>query len=497
MDESRLEIEFERLQRVGRPGCARRQRLRARIRRDAANALALLWVTVTLAGCQSYQPRPLDSAAHREAWHGRTLEEGSLGPFLDRPEFDALDQDGEFDPADGLSLHEGRLVAIVFSPRLRLARLGVARAAAGAENAGSWMDPELSLDLMRISENVPEPWVITPGLSFSIPLSGRLAVERDLAEAQLRVAQGAAREAEWSVWHEVETAWIEWSAATLRVEETQRLVEAMDGLVETAAQLADRGELLRTEASLLRVEQAQRNNKLWRLRAEVGAFEQGLRALMGLAPEAPVDFVPTLARDSDSPDIEAGLTGPALIEARNPSLARLRLEYEVSEETLRGEIKKQVPDLSLGPKYESDQGQSRVGFLGGIPIPLLNANRGEIAEARAEREIARATLETTYEALVGRWAAAAARAEALTRQRAEMEQVLVPLVDRQLADTDQLLRLGEGTSATLLASLTHAHQTKLDLIETRAAEALARAELTYLIGPATAGWPFDKKYETP
>ena len=42
--------------------------------------------------------------------------------------------------------------------------------------------------------------------------------------------------------------------------------------------------------------------------------------------------------------------------------------------------------------------------------------------------------------------AASARADALAEQRADMEQVLAPLVDRQLADAAQLMQLGEGTS---------------------------------------------------
>jgi hypothetical protein len=46
------------------------------------------------------------------------------------------------------------------------------------------------------------------------------------------------------------------------------------------------------------------------------------------------------------------------------------------------------------------------------------------------------------------------------------------------------MRLGEGeTTLVLLASLTRAHQAKLDLIDTRTAEALARTEAAFLIGP--------------
>ena len=63
----------------------------------------------------------------------------------------------------------------------------------------------------------------------------------------------------------------------------------------------------------------------------------------------------------------------------------------------------------------------------------------------------------------------------------------MPLIDAQLADATRLLRLGEGTSLVLLESLVRAHQIKLDLIESRAAESLAHAELAY--PHRTAGAP--------
>jgi outer membrane protein TolC len=203
---------------------------------------------------------------------------------------------------------------------------------------------------------------------------------------------------------------------------------------------------------------------------------------MGLAPTAPVALVPALP-SVDTAD-EATAAGPDAIELRNVELARLRREYEVSEEALRLEVQKQYPDLTLGPLFESDEGQSRIGFLGGIPLPFLNANRRAIAEARAEREIARAALEGAYEELVGRWAAETAWAESLASQREELVEMLVPLVDRQVEEAFELLRLGEhATTLVLLESLTRAFQAKLELLNTRAAETLARTEIAFLIGP--------------
>ncbi len=444
-------------------------------RRVASLALA----AAALASCQSYEPRSLDPAVHRETWHGRSLADGSLRELVERLERDLGERVAAFDPDDGLTLREGQLVALVFHPDLRLARLRAERAAASAEHAGLWDDPELALTGLRITEDVSDRWFLAADLAFTVPLSGRLAAEREHADAARLAAERRALEAEWDVLHAVRRAWVAWTSALHRADETERFAGALDALVETTARLAETGELPRTEASLFAVERARRSNQLGRLRGEVAAAEQRLRASMGLAPAVPVTLVPTLAvAESEDGGMEA-------IAERNPGLARLRAEYEVAEATLRREIRKRYPDLTLGPSYESDEGQSRIGLFGAIPLPFLNANRRAIAEARAGREIARAAYEAEYESLAGRWSAASALAGALEAQRADVERLLVPLVDRQVEDALQLVQLGEGTSLVLLESLTRAHEVKLDLIETRAAEALARAELAHLTGPPT------------
>jgi len=416
-----------------------------------------------------------------------------MSEFLDRLALEAGDTADGLNLDDGLSLHEGRLVALEFNPALRLARMRIGLAVAGVENAGLWQDPSFSFNAARRTDSTPDPWLITPGLAFSIPLSGRRAAERDRASAGQRAAEGAVLEAEWALWHEVEQAWIIWSGAQLRVAETERLIEALQGLVRSAPQLAQSGEMTTSEAALFSLEQARHRNQLGRLRGEMAAAELALRALMGLAPEAPIDLSPSFLPDASIPEPAAANQGPGLIERFNPRLERRRREYDASEEKLRHEVAKQYPILSIGPYSEFDEGKSRVGLLGGLPLPFLNANRRAIAEARVEREIARAVVETEYETLVGTWSIVRIRLDALRAQRADMEQVLVPLVDRQLEDTGALLRLGEGTGLGLLESLSRAHQLKLDLIETRVSEALARSEFAHLLGPTTGAWPFGEE----
>lgn len=438
-------------------------------------ARAALLGTAMLAGCQSYQPRPLDLSAHREEWTDRTADSEPVRAFAQR--LAESSEPAAFDPSDGLSLAEGEVVALVFNPDLRLARLRAGVAAATAEHAGLWDDPTFSIDVLHITENVSNPWVITPGLAVTIPLSGRLEAEKQLAEASLRAELIRVAEQEWTTRVELRREWVRWSAATLRAERTEALLESIESLVASTTQLAEAGEMPRTEASLFTIEWASQARALLRHRGEAEEAEKRLRGIMGLSPEAPLELIPELVVNER--------TGEAFddLAERSLTLARLREEYEAAEHSLRREIRKQYPDLTIGPLYETDQGQSRIGFLGGIPLPLLNANRQGIAEAAAERELARAAFETEYERLVGSLAAARVRRQTLRQQRQLFEREIVPLVDRQLSDARRLLELGEGGGLVLLESLTRVGETQMDLIDARLGESLAGIDLAGLAGP--------------
>lgn len=429
-----------------------------------------------LAGCHRYQSKPLDLASHRSAWLSRTPGDEPVRLFAER-----LAEYGEplaFDLSDGLSLSEGEVVALVYNPDLRLARLRAGVASASAEHAGLWQDPQFGVDFLTVTESASNPFLITPGLSFTIPISGRLEAEKARADAAFAAELTHVAEQEWQTRMAVRRAWVNWSAAKLKAEQTERLLASIESLIDSTARLADAGEIIRTEAALFTIERASQRQVLLRFRGEAAEAEQELRTLLGLSPFAPLELVPSVVVGVDSD----GFTPKAAAD-QSLTLARLRVEYEVAEQTLRREVREQYPDLTIGPLAEFDQGNTLLGFSLSLPIPLLNANKQGIAEAHAERDLARATFETTYERLVGSLAAAHARLDTLREQRGVIESDIVPLVDRQLADAQNLLQLGEGGSLVLLESLTRIGQTQMALVDARVGEAFSIVRLAELVGP--------------
>jgi cobalt-zinc-cadmium efflux system outer membrane protein len=430
-------------------------------------------------GCQSYRPRALDLSAHIAGWRARSPGSRDVTTFAQLLDDCGLSV-GPFDSADGLSLREAEVVALVFNPDLRLARLRAGVATARSENAGLWDDPAIGVDVERILKSVAEPWVIASAIEFTLPLSGRLGATKALANTENVAALQEVALEEWQTIERVRRAWLNWSSLRLRSELTNANISVLDQITSTAHRLVAAGEMDRTQASLFDLELARRRNEGRRYAGEQRELEAEIRGLLGLAPSAPLEFVPTVniePRIASAPEIES-----ALVES-NLQLALRRAQYESAERLLALEVRKQYPDLTIGPGYSSDEGQSRFLFGLRAPLPILNANRHAIAEAHAQREVARAAFETQYERLVIDLSRLLAQLDTARSIRKDLEANVVPLADRQLDDAQRLAGLGELGPLVLLDSVVRQHDTRLSLIDARLDESEAAVAIDEIIGP--------------
>jgi len=422
-----------------------------------------------LAGCQSYRARPLDPAAHLAAYLAR-----DPAAALGRP---AAEERG---PARDLTLQEAETVALVFNPELRLARAKAGVTAAAAEYAGLWEDPVLGADVRRIVESTPEPWISMGMVSFTLPVSGRLGVEKRLAGAEREADVARVFEQEWRTRVEVRRRWAEWSGAAERAAAIREFLERLEGIVGIVDRLEAAGEMARVEARLFRVERATRGAELRVVEAEAQRRAVELKRVLGLAPRSPV----RLALRTDWSVATTPGAGDESGAEPNPSVAVARSEYEASERSLELEVRKQYPDLVVGPGFGTEDGLGRVILGVSVPVPILNANRQGIARARAAREAARVAWEGAVERIIGERAVAAADLRAAGAQREALEREVVPLVEAQYADALRIAQLGSVNTAVLLESLSRQQEARLKLIEARAAEAVATIRLEELAGPS-------------
>lgn len=435
-------------------------------------------LSCVLSACQSYKPRPLDEAAHQADFTSRSPDDARVLDFLRE-----LDSRGaaqpHFDPADGLSLEDAEVVALVFNPDLRRARAEAGIAAAGAEFAGLREDPEFTLDLLRVAERVPDPWIVGVGLEFTIPLTHRLKIERQQAQAEHRAAAARVSMRACEVLGELRAIWIDWSAQTLRKERIEATISEIDLIIAIVDRAVAAGQVTQLEAHLFHIERATRAAEARALDASAALLLLRINQQLGLRPEAQVNPQPSIAVipidiSSDDPS--------SRFLAASPRVAVARAEYDAAEESLHREILRQYPDLLIGPLVEDEEGQSRIGLAGGIPLPIWNRNRRAIAEAERRRSAARAEFESAIEQTTHEFIAARAALQLQAGVREELETTLIPLVDEQLAHANRLADRGEINALLQLESVTRRLDAQLAVIGALAAEAEAAGRVQLLLG---------------
>ncbi len=448
------------------------------LRRVAWPGIAAAAAGGLLGGCQSYERAPLDLASHRDTIESRLDTAESINAFHNRLDESGGDTPDNFDPTDGLSSAEGEVLALFYNADLRLARLAAGVALADYETAGLWEDPEFGFDGAEIL-SPSGPFEYGLALSFTVPISGRLGVAKDRAGASYEAELRRIVDSEWAMRARVRSAWAAWTVADERV----RLLSDVIGQVERIGSITDRleeaGELTRIEARLIRAELVQTRGRLAQAEFAASQARVDLLGLLGLPPSGDIELIPSF---SFSESVSYTDELQRLIEA-NTSLAVRRAEYHTAEETLRLEIRKQYPDITIGSGYGSEDNDDRLLLGLSLPIPILNANRAGIAEARAQREVARAAAEITFEQLTRELATTNAAIIAAGTQLEAFETQLVPMLEEQSREVEKLIDFGEVDTLILLETVSRRFEVKSQLLDLRLAELNAEIERMRLLGP--------------
>jgi len=440
--------------------------------------IPLIFLLLAVSGCASYSPKPLDAESVRRAFAERE-------PFP--PDAPAAPSGTPFDFTDGLSLPEAEAITLIFNADLRAARSRSGVTRANANNAGLWADPTFGIDLTRILASVDEPWELGIPVGLTVPISGRLAAEKNRARSEHEAELVRVFDAEWATRMRLRTLWNRWSSAADRAQALRDFLGRYSEVSSVIDSLESAGEMPRTEARLFRVDDLTRRAELIGAEAEIEASRLELLALIGFPPEWSVQLVPAslVTTVTDSLGAKDGLVaaGLDLAFSRNTTLALARAEYEVWERRLATEIRAQYPDLTLTGGYGNEDGNDRIITGIGTVVPLWNRNRQGVARASAEREAARIGFEGVAEDLVGEHAAAVVAVAAAERTLDLIQNQLMPLVEQQFDDIRTITRLGEINALLVLETLSRRLEADLALALARANVAEARIRLTHLEGP--------------
>jgi outer membrane protein TolC len=445
-----------------------------------STTVAILAFSLAISGCRSYERRSINLAAHREAFlSGATLPDEAAAALTS----------AESESRVGVIAAEE--VALLLNPQLRLARWQAGVARASADNAGLWDDPTIGIDLSKLLEGPSQGWEVLGSVGLTIPLSGRLSLERDAAQSLTEVERARIAVLEWETRGAVREAYFTWCGAYAACQEERAFSERLARILTLVETLAARGELARVEARLFQIEEVEAAGKLAELEAAVAKARVELLRVIGLAPTAKVEFDPSaFASEETSRDAQVADAGSVAESApvehfgKHPSIALAEAEYEAAERALALEVAKQYPDLQIGPGYGEQDGDRQFVLGLGIALPIFNANRQGIAESEAQREVARVAAEIAVESLVVERAAAEIELAAVRARRTVLVEGVLPLVEAQAGELRHLAELGgEVDALILLDSLKRGRDARLAIVDATRELRLAESRATTLRGP--------------
>jgi cobalt-zinc-cadmium efflux system outer membrane protein len=417
----------------------------------------------TIAGCVQYHAAPLKLGAGDDEFAARRLADVQLRDELVRllPQAVSSWPPREWDRAELLA------VALTQNPQLAVARAQVKEALSHEITAAQAPNPDLILQ-SEYARHDPHPWLYGVSSNWLLRSPERRRLDIEIAEFDTGNARLQLMDQAWTVRSALAAALSDWESGRRRLGLLARLAAAQDRLLALERQRVQAGEdapieLLTSQQARLQIERQEAE-----LREGVDAAQTAAARSLGLPPQA-LDGVVFIWPDWGEPppvdeDTRRETREQALLSRAD--LGQAIIVYAAAEARLRQAIARQYPQFVLSPGYYWDHGIAKFPFDVGFALPL-NRNRGEIAEARAGRELAGqrmlALQADIYGAIV-----AAERAEHIARASADAAERQLEAARRQKQTADLGVSLGAADVQDQVGAEILAMRAELEVIEMRA-----------------------------
>lgn len=389
-------------------------------------------------------------------------------------------------PLTSLSLAQALAAVDAKHPELAEFRAYVEAAEGRGDQAGLFPNPTLVLRM----ENAPwssgstrDEAEYVAGLSFQLPLSGRLGDAEDVAarEVDQRVQELAAKRLE--LHGRVRGAF----ATALSLDRAAKIQTQARDLAKKAEELLEArvqaGDAVPADLARVQIEATRARIELQR----VESLRQ--RALLALATAL---GDPSLQIGSLTGDLEAALELPTL-EAliarleKNPKLKAAEADMALQEARVELAKAQRIPDVSLDLFYrrleETNQHAFDVGV--GIPLPLFNRNQGNVRSALAEQLAASARVRATRNELLRDVRATHARLALLLQSTRLMREELLSRADTVLASVEARFEAGDASLVEVLPVRRDWTSIQLGYIDALREVMVAWSDLQILTGAPT------------
>lgn len=395
-----------------------------------------------LCGCAVYHPAPLEPARLLQQFEDRSLSNPGLCAYLKTNLGERLSScPQEWD------LATLTLVGFYYSPDITVAGARFEQARAAVITASARPNPTLSIGPQYSTRAIPSvvPWGIGMfHLDVLIETAGKRGYRIAAAERQAEAAQFQLGESAWKVRAGIRKAFLDYLIA---IREESLSAEEVEALGQTAVLMSQR--VTAGEASQPELSFAESVLQQARVRAaQAAARVPEARNALGVALGVPVEALQGVRLSW------AGLERPPEQTSLSPrTIQRLALmnridlrsqlaQYAAADETLKLEIAKQYPDITIGSGYAWDGGDNIFELGPSIVLPVFSQNQGPIAEAQTRRKELRAQFLALQENIIGQARGALERYRGALRALDAARQA-ESFQSRRLEQTQRAFSVGE------------------------------------------------------
>ena len=431
-----------------------------------------------LAACAQYEPRPLPPQESVQAFAARRLD----APELHERVRSVLPQGAvgwppSSWPPSNWNRADLLAIALVQNPKLAIARAEVQSALAKETSAGETPNPDLSLQ-SEYARDEAHPWLYGLAFDFVLRTPSRRRLEVGIAQLATANARWQVVEQTWAVRHALTNALSDAEYARRRAELLDHLVDAQQHLLSLHEQRIKAGEDAPGERVVARSALLEIEQQRAQARADAATAQAAIAAALGMPPEA-LDGIRIEWADWGAAEaVDAAMLQDEREQAllSRADLAAAIGDYASAEKQLERAIARQYPEFHLNPGYYWDHGVAKWPFDVAFSPAIFNRNQGEIAEARAAREVAGQRMLAVQAEIYGA-IAAATRAETIAAQNLDAARHRVDAANEQMRHAELGLKLGAIDRSERLGSDTLALRAELDALQARAQSQGARNAL--------------------
>lgn len=391
-------------------------------------------------GCAAYHPAPETPAAalvrhdeatlDRQAIRARVM---ALAPEAARPE-------------QGWDRLDFLVAAMITNPAIAAQRAALETAVARARAAHAPPSgPILSLTGEYARDAAASsPWLVGGAVEIPLDRGGKRAARLALADIAVLGARYDLAETVWQTRQAVRSALV----GSLIAQRQLALLGQLADLRERQAAAAERrlasGEISRSEVERIRSDGA---NVIRRQRDAQNAArlaQQALAAALGVSLTALEGIAPIWPDFDRPPDPAAAATADARRQAvlSRADVLHALADYQAAETTLRSEVARQYPQITVSPGYTWERGLVKIPVALGLALPPLDGNHRAIAAAQAARSEAARRLDAAVFTAAAAIDASLAEARAASAALADVRTRELPLAQRLAAAATRGLAAG-------------------------------------------------------